>query len=134
MMTYLRRLVILFVIVLPIMTATLALGGVLSGAVPRSYPLKHLLSESLSFVTFFGALTGPLFSVVHTFLSRRLSRSGVYDILLGTGLGAVTGALTPTMFTGLLHPPAILLGFVGGAAYGFIAPSLSPEDPSKAAT
>lgn len=134
MMTYLRRLVILFIIVLPIMTVALAVGGVLSGAVPRSYPLEHLLSESLSFVTFFGALTSPLFSVAHTFLSRRFARSGVYDVLLGTALGTVTGALTPTIFTGLLHPPAIFLGALGGTAYGFIAPSLSPDDSIRGAT
>jgi|SRR5690606_1233748 len=84
----------------------------------RSEDFLDLLGGAFFLVYVWGGVTGILLSVVHTMATS--GRSPLLSIVLGVLLGFVAGALTPTFATGLLHPPAILLGGLIGGVYAVL--------------
>lgn len=117
MSLYIRRLVAMLLIALPVTTVVLALAGIVQRSTSDA---GDAFGGALVLVYVWGAITASLVSVAHTLLTQREFGSRNASIAVGVVLGLVGGALTPTAFTGFFLPTAILLGGLTGLVYGLV--------------
>ena len=124
---YIRPLVIMLGLAMPVTACVLATGALLTA---RSSGAGDAFGAAFLLIYFWGAVTGSAVSFLHSaMVSRSAATTPSRSALLGLGLGIVAGALTPTMFTGLLEPIAIGLGGLTGMLYGLLVEVL-PYSPA----
>lgn len=119
---YIRRVLIMVLGAMPITVLVLS-ALELSRGIDRG--VFDTAGGAAGLVYVWGVVTGGALSLVHTAL---MQSGGFYltrSMLLGALLGVGFGAITPTLFTGLLEPAAMALGALTGASYGFLVTRLS---------
>ena len=121
---YLRRLAVMLFLAMPLT----ALGLAVAMGVDRSGVSEGIVSrfiEYLGFIFVWGGLTAIPLSLLHTALTRTKWMDRSAATICGAILGAVVGACTPTAFTGLMNPQAVVIGTVVGVLYGLLVSSLA---------
>ena len=109
------RIALMLLIAMPV--SALLAGGVVWARL-RADPYPVVLGQLGMLMYFWGAVTGVLLSLLHTNFSRGAKPRNLGTALaFGAVFGAITGAATPTLLTGFLFPPAMLVGALVGAVY-----------------
>lgn len=117
MSLYLRRLVAMLLVALPITTVVLALAGIVRRSTSDA---ADAFGGALVLVYVWGAITASVVSLTHTLLTQHRLGSRNASVAVGLILGMVGGALTPTTYTGFFLPTAILLGGLTGLVYALV--------------
>jgi predicted membrane channel-forming protein YqfA (hemolysin III family) len=119
----------MLLIAMPISVVVLATVGLSRGVTTG---VSDALSGAIVLVYMWGAVTAALASVMHTAVTNLRPSSRIFSIAVGLIFGLIAGALTPTPFTGLVTPAAILLGGLTGLVYAVLVEALPFTTRSRA--
>jgi hypothetical protein len=127
---YFRRLAVMLGIAMPV---TVVLLGTVELAGGDGRDALSVAGGAAGLVYVWGVVTGTVVSLAHTALLSRKGGSTAFSVVLGLVLGLLGGAVTPTVFTGMLEPAAIGLGGFAGLVYGcIVAWQLDKSNPAVA--
>ncbi len=126
---YVKRAAVMLFVAMPLTAVAVGLAELLD-PVSRAEGAASVLGGALGMVYVWGALSGLAVSLLHTAAWRAIHLRPPVSIAAAFILAIVGGALTPTLFTGLMHGPTILWAGFAGVVYGILERRLPEPAPS----